>query len=302
MSTPSAQSALSALSTQSARLLQSISEDDLVAFVARIWEEGKRLYRDLPWRNIDDPYQVLVSEVMLQQTQVSRVLNHWERFCALFPSIDALASADTALVLEQWQGLGYNRRALALKHSAEICSERYEGRVPQTQEALRALPGIGAATAAGVVAFAYRRPTVYIETNVRTVFIHEFFPSAASVTDKELSILVEATCSQDDPRGWYYALLDYGAHLKQSLVNPSRKSAHYTRQDAFTGSRRQKRAALLRTVLARPGIHVEKLHAQLNEDEVSAGREQVDSATFDSLVKDMIHEGFFHVRSNRFYA
>ena len=284
-----------------ARPVPSVSEEGLAAFVARVWEEGGRLYRDLPWRNIDDPYQVLVSEVMLQQTQVARVLGHWGPFCRLFPSIDALAAADTALVLEQWQGLGYNRRALALKRAAEACAERYGGRLPEDQESLLALPGIGAATAAGVVAFAYQRPSVYIETNVRTVFIHEFFPGKASVTDKELSVLVEATCSQEDPRGWYYALLDYGAYLKQQVVNPSRRSAHYTRQGAFTGSRRQKRAELLRAVLGEPGIDAEALYGRLNEEEASAGRGEVDRGTFDSLIKDLLQEGFFHDRDGRLF-
>lgn len=149
---------------------------DLERFVERVWAEGASRYRELPWRNIDDAYGVLVSEVMLQQTQVSRVLKHWERFMALFPTIDALAAADTAFVLEQWQGLGYNRRALALKRAAEQCSERYAGALPRTREELVELPGIGQATAAGVISFAYNEPSVYIETNVRTVFIHELFP------------------------------------------------------------------------------------------------------------------------------
>ncbi|MEG0324250.1 MAG: adenine glycosylase, partial [Raoultibacter sp.] len=181
---------------------------DLGRFIATVWEEGGLRYRDLPWRNIDDPYAVLVSEVMLQQTQVVRVLKHWERFLSLFPTLDALAAADTAFVLEQWQGLGYNRRALALKRTAEQCSESGQGKLPKTVDELMALPGIGQATAAGVVAFAYDKPSIYIETNVRTVFIHELFADAESVTDRELRPLVEATCSEDRPRAWYYALLD----------------------------------------------------------------------------------------------
>lgn len=275
---------------------------DLERFVERVWAEGASRYRELPWRNIDDAYGVLVSEVMLQQTQVSRVLKHWERFMALFPTIDALAAADTAFVLEQWQGLGYNRRALALKRAAEQCSERYAGALPRTREELVELPGIGQATAAGVISFAYNEPSVYIETNVRTVFIHELFPDAEKVADRELAPLVEATCPVDRPRAWYYALLDWGAHLKQTTVNPSRRSAHYTRQSAFEGSRRQKRAEMLRCVLAESGMAPDELFAKLDAFEREAGRGGVDRADFESILADMVAEGFFRCEGEVLFA
>ena len=220
------------------------------AFRERIREQGRLHRRDLPWRYIEDPYAVLVSEVMLQQTQVKRVLDYWPRFLALFPTIDALAAAGTSDVLEQWQGLGYNRRALALKRCADICAAEHGGRLPQTADELVKLPGIGPATAAGVVAFALDRPALYLETNVRTVFLHELFPGEEGVKDAALIPLVELACPDDGVRDWYYALLDYGAHLKATLPNPSRRSAHHTRQSAFEGSRRQKRAELVRIVLA----------------------------------------------------
>ena len=209
-------------------------------FIAKVWEEGARLYRDLPWRGIDDPYAVLVSEVMLQQTQVSRVEKYWDRFLKLFPTLDALASAETSLVLEAWQGLGYNRRALALKRCAEQCAEQYRGVLPDAYDELLVLPGIGKATAGGVLAFAYQKPVLYLETNVRTVFLHEFFPHEEEVSDRRIEPLVEQTCSKEDPRGWYYALLDYGAYLKSVLPNPSRRSRHHVIQSKFEGSRRQK--------------------------------------------------------------
>ena len=216
---------------------EALGRDEFVELVRR---EGARLHRDLPWRYIDDPYAVLVSEVMLQQTQVARVEKHWTRFLSLFPTIDSLAAAGTADVLAQWQGLGYNRRALALKRAAETCSAERGGLLPDTAEELEALPGIGPATAAGVMAFAYNRPSVYIETNVRTVFLHELFPDRDKVSDRELAPLVASTCPEDDARAWYYALLDYGAHLKTLVANPSRRSAHYARQSAFEGSRRRR--------------------------------------------------------------
>ena len=263
------------------------------AFVDLVASEGARLYRELPWRNVDDPYAVLVSEVMLQQTQVARVLKHWERWMALFPTVDALAAAGTADVLAQWQGLGYNRRALALKRACEECSAQRAGSLPETAEELEALPGIGPATAAGVVAFAYNRPSVYIETNVRTVFLHELFPGRDKVPDRELAPLVELTCPDADPRGWYYALLDYGAHLKTLVANPSRRSAHYARQSAFEGSRRQKRAELVRIVLAEPGIGAGELAERLDAFERAGGRDGVAAREFESIVADLVSEGFF---------
>lgn len=269
-------------------------------FVDRTWRRGAELYRDLPWRNVDDAYAVLVSEVMLQQTQVSRVEKYWSRWIELFPSVDALASADTATVLEMWQGLGYNRRALALKRACEECSEQRGGVLPHSVDELVALPGIGPATAAGVVAFAYNEPALYLETNVRSVFLHELFPHAEAVADKQIAPFVADTCPDDNPRGWYYALLDYGAHLKAQGVNPSRRSAHYTRQSAFEGSHRQKRSFLLKEVLASPeGVERREAAAALNRAEAEAGRLEVDESQFASLVAELIAEGFFHEEKSR---
>ena len=272
------------------------------AFIGKVRDEGARLYRDLPWRNVDDPYAVLVSEVMLQQTQVARVLKHWERWMALFPTVDALAAAGTADVLAQWQGLGYNRRALALKRACEECSAKRRGTLPETAEELQSLPGIGPAPAAGVVAFAYDRPSVYLETNVRTVFLHELYPDRDKVSDRELAPLVAATCPGEGARAWYYALLDYGAHLKTLVANPSRRSAHYTRQSAFEGSRRQKRAELVRVVLAEPGIGADALAERLDAFERAAGRDSVDAATFESIAADLVAEGFFRREGDAFFA
>ena len=265
------------------------------AFRERIREQGRLHRRDLPWRYIEDPYAVLVSEVMLQQTQVKRVLDYWPRFLALFPTIDALASAGTSDVLEQWQGLGYNRRALALKRCADICAAEHGGRLPQTADELVKLPGIGPATAAGVVAFALDRPALYLETNVRTVFLHELFPGEEGIKDAALIPLVELACPADGVRDWYYALLDYGAHLKATLPNPSRRSAHHTRQSAFEGSRRQKRAELVRIVLAAgpEGIDAAEAGALLNETERRAGRDGVGDEEIASIIDDLASEGFF---------
>lgn len=256
--------------------------------------EGAQLYRDLPWRNIDDPYAVLVSEVMLQQTQVARVERYWPRWMSIFPTVDALAAADTAAVLGMWQGLGYNRRALALKRACDICSADYAGTLPHDVDGLMALPGIGPATAAGVVSFAFDEPSVYIETNVRSVFLHELFPDTDEVSDKQLAPFVADACPDMGARAWYYALLDYGAHLKTLVANPSRRSKHYARQSKFEGSRREKRSFLLRCVLdAHDGIELEELAARLDAFEREAGRSAVEREVFESLVTELVDEGFF---------
>lgn len=274
--------------------MDSLSSEEYT-FVRKVWSEGARLYRDLPWRRTQDPYAVLVSEIMLQQTQVARVLKYWERFMASFPTLDALAAAETWVVLEHWQGLGYNRRALALKKTADICAAEHKGVLPRTYDALLALPGIGKATAGGVMAFAYGEPVLYLETNVRTVYLHEFFPDQVSVSDKTLEPLVMRTCSREDPRGWYYALLDYGNFLKTTTVNPSRRSRHYSRQSAFEGSRRQKRAELVRVMLASQEASYKELYQALCTFEESHNRAHPDPALVLSILDDLIKEGFFTV-------
>lgn len=269
-------------------------------FIEGVSSQAPGLYRSLPWRGIDDPYGVLVSEVMLQQTQVSRVLRYWPRWLELFPSLDALAAADTATVLEVWQGLGYNRRALALKRAAEFCAEHCDGQLPQDYEGLLALPGIGPATAAGVRVFAHNEPAVYLETNVRSVFLHELFPDEQAVADKQLIPYVEDTCPRKDPRTWYYGLLDLGAHLKSQGVNPSRRSKHYARQSAFKGSHREKRSFLLKLVLATPeGIAASEALSALNDFEASEGRPALSGEAFDDLVNELSREGFFRCSGER---
>ena len=273
---------------------------ELAAFRALVLARGRELYRDLPWRRTRDPYAIWLSEVMLQQTQVSRVDGRWQRWLERFPTIDSLAAAETADVLDEWQGMGYNRRALALLRAAQQLSEG-GGVMPRDAKALVALPGIGPATAAGIRAFAYNLPSVYLETNVRTVLLHELYPGAVDVPDRELLPVVEATCPQDasnpndDPRTWYYALLDYGAHLKKTVPNPSRRSRSHVRQSRFEGSHRQKRAMVVRQLLAHRGgggLSAYEIAASLTEAELAAGREALGEHAVTELLEELAREGF----------
>ena len=285
---------------------------ELRAFVEFVAKKGRELYRDLPWRRTYDPYAIWISEVMLQQTQVSRVDGRWQRWLERFPTVDALAAAAPSDVLEEWQGLGYNRRALSVHRAAQAISEA-GGVFPQDPKELVKLPGIGPATAAGIRAFAFNLHGVYLETNVRTVFLHELYPQAEGVPDSELVPLVELTCpaSVEDagnadgtandatteltPRSWYYALLDYGAYLKKTIPNPSRRSKSHVKQSRFEGSHRQKRAELLRVLLAHKdegGAEFDTLHQELCQIEVNAGRETLDEQVTLGLLEELAKEGF----------
>ncbi len=288
---------------------------ELRVFVEFVAKKGRELYRDLPWRRTYDPYAIWISEVMLQQTQVSRVDGRWQRWLERFPTVDALAAAAPSDVLEEWQGLGYNRRALSVHRAAQAISEA-GGVFPQDQKELVKLPGIGPATAAGIRAFAFNLHGVYLETNVRTVFLHELYPQAEGVPDSELVPLVELTCpasvedaadiadadsTENDataeltPRSWYYALLDYGAYLKKTIPNPSRRSKSHVKQTRFEGSHRQKRAELLRVLLAHKdegGAVFETLHQELCQIEVNAGRETLDEQVTLGLLEELAKEGF----------
>jgi A/G-specific adenine glycosylase len=215
--------------------------------------------RSLPWRRTRDPYRILVSEIMLQQTQVERVIAKYEQFISAYPDFGSLARAPLRKVLRVWQGLGYNRRALALQKVAQSVSAAYGGTLPDSVEVLRTLPGIGPASAGAICAFAYNRPTLFIETNIRTVFLHVFFRGKEAVRDKDIIPLVEKTLDTRNPRRWYYALMDYGVMLKKAVLNPNRRSAHYQRQTRFEGSDREIRGLILRNLIESPSLPEEQL-------------------------------------------
>ncbi len=218
-------------------------------FRSLILDYFKNYGRDLPWRNTSDPYHILVSEIMLQQTQVERVKEKYVTFLYRFPTIKSLATAPLSDVLQQWQGLGYNRRAKSLRACAEILLKDFQCCVPSDPLKLVTLPGIGKATAASISAFAFNKPTVFIETNIRSVFIHFFFNNRSDVSDTELlPIVAEALDTRNSTR-WYSALMDYGVFLKKHVPNPSRKSTHHVKQSSFIGSDRHIRGGIIKMLV-----------------------------------------------------
>ena len=215
--------------------------DGLTTGLARSFQRFLSLFyascgRDLPWRRTTDPYRILVSEFMLQQTRVERVLTKYPEFLGRFPDIEALARAPRRDVLLVWQGLGYNRRALSLHETAERITDEYHGSIPLDREILDSFPGIGSATAGAIVVFSTNRPEIFIETNIRRVYIHLFFPDAVKVHDREIEPILGKTMIRKKPREFYYSLMDYGSILKKKAGNPNARSASYSRQSPFEGS------------------------------------------------------------------
>lgn len=266
--------------------LDNMTEDGKRIFLETLWDFYAQSGRDLPWRRPEpdgsfDPYKIMVSELMLQQTQVPRVTPKYRDFLQRFPTAAALAQADLGDVLRAWQGLGYNRRAKFLHEAARLVDKL--NYFPDTLEGLVKLPGIGVNTAGAILAYAYNRPAVFIETNVRTVYIHHFFADATDIPDKAVRELLEQTLDREAPREFYWALMDYGSHLKATVGNPNMASRHYTKQSKFDGSRRQVRGQIIRMLGAGS-----RTLPQL--------REIVADSRLESVLQDLIAEGMVRTK------
>ncbi len=260
------------------------------AFRKKVYAYYAREGRDLPWRENLNPYRVLVSEVMLQQTQVERVLEKYREFLVAFPDFPALARAPLAKLLLIWQGMGYNRRALALRMLAQKVVDDHRGKLPSEPEKLLALPGIGKYTAGAVAAFAFNKPVVFMDTNIRRVYIHEFLLDRDGIHDDELTPLVEQTLDTGNPRKWYNALMDYGTLLKQELINPNRRSVHYTRQSPFENSNRQVRGRIVKLLVK---------EAPLSENQI-VKRTGMDAERVKNNLVQLEKEGFIRKKGRTF--
>jgi A/G-specific adenine glycosylase len=259
-------------------------------FQDEVWNHYRKNKRILPWREHIVPYHVLISEIMLQQTQVPRVLAKFPSFISHFPDFKTLAEASLSEVLREWQGMGYNRRGKYLKETAGIIHHKYKDQIPTDPEAVDEMPGIGPATARSIITFVYNTPQVFIETNIRRVFIHHFFTDAESVDDTEILPLVMQSLPPDDPREWYYALMDYGSTLAKLIKNPNRKSKQYTKQSRFEGSKRQVRGAILREVLKNNSVSKQRL-LELLPFEKGRG---------EGVLSDLVKEGLITEREGEY--
>ncbi|MBL4587854.1 hypothetical protein JKY79_00760 [Candidatus Babeliales bacterium] len=245
-----------------------------------IWQFYAQCRRSFSWREVITPYRILVSEVMLQQTQTSRVEQKFEQFMNKFPTIHDLAKASLHEVLTVWSGLGYNRRGRFLWLASQIVVEQWQGTISDDPDRLVTLPGVGKNSAGSIVAFAYNKPTIFLETNVRAVLIHYFFSDRDDVHDKELLPILNELVDRERARDFYYALMDLGVWLKKKYKNPTRKSSSYNKQSPFEGSVRQVRGAILRCLLAEKKVQKNYLFEKVGYEK----------ELFDLALKQLVHE------------
>ncbi len=249
--------------------------------------------RDLPWRKTRNAYTILVSEIMLQQTQVTRVVPKFEAWMSAFPTVQALAKASVADVLALWSGLGYNRRALNLKKTAQTVVDHYEGIFPKTERELLSLPGIGPYTARAVLCFAYDKQVAVVDTNVRKVILTQFLhgqpdhtmrlgdASRLSVDEKHIASLADALLPVGKAYEWNQALMDYASAVLKKEKIPVQK------QSTFLGSHRYYRGKILKELITRKTILYEDLGLLLKKDFTAE-----DEAWLNGLVKELTSEGF----------
>lgn len=266
--------------------------------VTSYYKKNKR--NTLPWRTDTTDYYVAVSEIMLQQTQVDRVVPFFLNWMKHFPTWEALAVSNQIQVLQHWKGLGYNSRALRLQKLAQLVARDYAGKLPADYEILKKLPGIGPYTAGAIMAFVYNKPVVMIETNIRRVFLYHFFKGFENIHDRDILKLVEQSLPDKNIRQWYWALMDYGSYLGRELkidgkkYNPNTASRHYTKQSKFTGSNRQIRGKILEILL---GQKDNKITFPMLYKKLTDLTDDVDR--IDIIIQDLISEGFVKVLSNK---
>ncbi len=260
------------------------SEKSYPEFKNTVWEYYAQHKRRLPWRTPEvygtfDSYKILVSEVMLQQTQVDRVQPKYELFLKEFPDIQSLADARFDQVLRVWSGLGYSRRA---KYLHDFAKENTKNHFPETVESLTKFKGIGHNTASAVLVYSYNEPLAFIETNIRTVFLHHFFDESPAVSDREILSIVDETLERSNPREWYWALMDYDSFLKKSGIKNLHKSSQYKKQSKFEGSKRQIRGEVLRLLLKNGTMDKAQLRIEINDSRFD---EVLESLKTDKLIQ-----------------
>jgi len=222
-----------------------LSQKEIKEFQIRILKWYKFNKRDLPWRKTTDPYYILISEIMLQQTQAMRVTPYYDRFIKKFPTMEKLASAKKSEVLKIWSGLGFNNRAIRLKEIAERIQSDFNGRFPKTSEELLSFKGIGDYTAAAILSFAFNKNAAVIDTNIRRVLIHELQLSH-NISKAQLEKIALQVLPVGKSRTWHNALMDYGALAATAKIT---KIKSKSTQSPFKGSEREVRGKILKLLL-----------------------------------------------------
>lgn len=253
-----------------------ISQQKIAAFQQKILTWYSENQRDLPWRKTRDPYRILVSEVMSQQTQLSRVVPKYEAWIERFPAVESLAEAKIADVLHFWSGLGYNRRALNLKKTAEIITEKYKGRFPQNEKELLSLPGIGQYTARAVLCFAFDLQVSVVDTNVRKVLLTKLAVSEKEIPDIAILLVPHGLAYE-----WNQALMDYAAAVLKKEKIPIPK------QSKFAGSHRYYRGQIIKQLLHKKKIAIQDVGLLIKKDYSSSEKEWLQK-----LLDELATEGF----------
>ena len=237
--------------------------------------------RELPWRNNPSPYQVFISEVMLQQTQVSRVVPKYLEFLNEFPAIEDLAYANTKQLLTVWSGLGYNRRAIWLKEAATGIVER--GSFPTKVDELRKLKGIGPYTSRSILIFAFNKDLATVDTNIRRIFIALGFAKEDS-SEKELQEIADALLLKGRSSDWHNALMDYGSAV---LTASSTGIEPTSKQPRFNGSTRQVRGRIIRILTQSDSMSIDEITSQFSDEEINSEdlRKILDQLIQDKLIE-----------------
>jgi A/G-specific adenine glycosylase len=269
---------------------EGLNQKVINTFQKIIYSYFKQYGRDFPFRKEISPYNVVVSEMMLQQTQTSRVVEKFQQFIQKFPDFQSLANAPLNDVLKVWQGLGYNRRAVALKTISEKVVKEFDGILPADVEILKSFPQIGHNTASSIVAFAFNIPTYFIEVNIRRVYIYFFFPGKTSIDDGNIMPIVRRTLDPSNVRKWYYALMDYGVMLKKTHPELNKRSVHYRKQSKFKGSNREIRGKILKLLIASSSLTETEMLSEL----------EINSIKLKEILNLLITEGFIKQENHLF--
>lgn len=255
-----------------------LSGKKIKAFQDKILTWYNNHKRDFPWRQTRDPYAILISEVMSQQTQINRVVLKYELWMRKFPTVEHLAKASVADVLAYWSGLGYNRRALNLKKTAEMIAKDFNGTFPKTEEELLALPGIGKYTARAILCFAFDQQVTVVDTNIRKVIITQF---GLDGSENELQNIADQLLPNGKAYDWNQALMDYAAAvLKNEKIS-------IPKQSKFIGSHRYYRGQILKYLLKHKEVIFDELGLAIKKEYT-----QAEKVWLEKLVQELIDEGF----------